>query len=191
MGYDPRIGRQFLYAGIGYGGSCFPKDVSAFIKISEKYGYNFKLLKAVEEINELQKFNFIRKVEKALWIVKGKNIGVLGLAFKPNTDDMRSAPSIEIINTLKHEGANIRAYDPKAEEKAKEFIPGITYCDNAYQVAEQADALFVLTEWKEFSELDLQKIKELMRTKIIIDGRNIFNPAHIRSLGFKYISVGR
>ncbi|MBI2546243.1 nucleotide sugar dehydrogenase [Candidatus Woesearchaeota archaeon] len=171
--------------------NCFPKDVSAFIKIAEKNGYNFKLLKAVEEINELQKFNFIRKVEKALWIVKGKNIGVLGLAFKPNTDDMRSAPSIEIINTLKHEGANIKAYDPKAEERAKEFIQGITYCDNPYQVAEQADALLILTEWKEFSELDLNKIKQLMRTKIIIDGRNIYDPATVRKLGFKYISVGR
>ncbi len=191
MGYDKRIGREFLNAGIGYGGSCFPKDVSAFIKISEKYGYNFKLLKAVEEINEMQKFNFIRKVEKALWIVKGKNIGVLGLSFKPNTDDMRSAPSIEILNTLKHEGAKIKAYDPKAEEKSKEIIQGVEYCDNPYQVAENADALVILTEWKEFSELNFDKIKQLMRTKIVIDGRNMLDPDKIKQLGFKYISVGR
>ncbi len=191
MGYDKRIGRQFLNAGIGYGGSCFPKDVAAFIKIADKYGYNFKLLKAVEEINELQKFDFIRKVEKALWIVKGKNIGVLGLAFKPNTDDMRSAPSIEIINTLKHEGAIIKAYDPKAEEKAKEVLQGVEYYDNPYQVAENSDALLILTEWKEFSELNFEKIRDLMRTKIIIDGRNIFDPLKMKQLGFKYISVGR
>ena len=191
MGYDKRIGRQFLNAGIGYGGSCFPKDVAAFIKIADKYGYNFKLLKSVEEINEMQRFNFIRKVEKALWIVKGKNIGVLGLAFKPNTDDMRSAPSIEIINTLKHEGAIIKAYDPKAEEKAKELIEGIEYCNNPYEVAENADALLILTEWKEFSDLDLNKIKNLMRNKIIIDGRNMFDPVKMKQIGFKYISMGR
>ncbi len=187
MGLDHRIGKQFLNAGIGYGGSCFPKDVSAFIKISEKYGYNFKMLKAVEEINEFQKLNFIKKVEDALWVVKGKRIGVLGLAFKPNTDDMRSAPSIEILNTLRHEGAVIRAYDPKAEERSKEFIQGIEYCDTSYDAAEGADALLVLTEWKEFYELDLERIKAKMRTKIIIDGRNIFDPAKVRSLGFKYI----
>ena len=191
MGYDKRIGRSFLNAGIGYGGFCFPKDAEAFIKISERLGYDFRLLKEVQEINTVQKNNFVKKVEKALWVVKNKTIAVLGLAFKPNTDDMRFAPSIEIIGALQKEGANIKAYDPKAENNAKKILKGITYCSSPYDAAEGADALLIITEWSEFRELDLKKLKSLMRHALIIDGRNIFNPEQLRKEGFVYISVGR
>ncbi|MBI1936232.1 UDP-glucose/GDP-mannose dehydrogenase family protein [Candidatus Woesearchaeota archaeon] len=191
MGLDMRIGRQFLNAGIGYGGSCFPKDVDAFIKISEKLGYDFRLLKAVQEINDMQKKHFINKIERALWIVKGKTIGVLGLAFKPNTDDMRLAPSLEIISRLQEEGAIIKAYDPKAMEKSKLELENIDYCDSPYDVAKESDALLILTEWKDFLELDLKKIKHLMRHPLIIDGRNIYSPDVMKKEGFSYISIGR
>ena len=191
MGYDKRIGKTFLNAGIGYGGFCFPKDAVAFIMIAEKCGYDFKLLKEVQEINEKQKKLFIEKVEKALWNLKDKKIGVLGLAFKPNTDDMRFAPSINIISYLQKEGAKIKAYDPEAMEKAKETLKDVEYCEGSYDVAKDADALLILTEWNEFKELDLEKIKSLMKNKLIIDGRNIYNPEEMKKLGFKYISIGR
>ena len=191
MGYDKRIGKAFLNAGIGYGGFCFPKDSAAFIRIAEKYGYDFKLLKDVQEINEKQKEFFIKKIEKALWNLKGKEIGILGLAFKPNTDDMRFAPSIEIINYLQKEGAKIKAYDPEAVENAKKLLKDVEYCNDPYEAAESADALLVLTEWNEFKELDLDKIKDLMKSKLIIDGRNIYNPEEMKKLGFNYISMGR
>ena len=191
MGYDKRIGKAFLNAGIGYGGFCFPKDSAAFIRIAEKYGYDFKLLKDVQEINEKQKEFFIKKIEKALWNLKGKEIGILGLAFKPNTDDMRFAPSIDIINYLQKEGAKIKAYDPEAVENAKKLLKDIKYCNDPYEAAESADALLVLTEWNEFKELDLDKIKDLMKSKLIIDGRNIYNPEEMKKLGFNYISMGR
>jgi len=191
MGYDKRIGRAFLNAGIGYGGSCFPKDIEAFIRIAEKLGYDFKLLKTVREINNEQKKTFIKKIEKILWNVKGKTIGILGLAFKPNTDDMRSAPSIDIINDIQKEGAKIKAYDPKAMEKAKHLLKNIEYCNNPYDVAKDADALVIATEWKEFKKLDLKKIKSLMKHSLIIDGRNIFNPYDVKKEGFTYISIGR
>ncbi|MBI2541527.1 UDP-glucose/GDP-mannose dehydrogenase family protein [Candidatus Woesearchaeota archaeon] len=191
MGLDKRIGKSFLNAGIGYGGFCFPKDAEAFIKIAEKLGYDFRLLKATQEINNFQKKNFVRKVEKALWIVKNKTIGILGLAFKPNTDDMRFAPSVDIISELQKEGAKIKAYDPEAAEKAKHILNGIEYCKDAYEAAKGADALVILTEWEEFKNLDLNKIKSLMRHPLIIDGRNIYNPEEPKSLGFSYISIGR
>ena len=191
MGYDKRIGKAFLNAGIGYGGFCFPKDAAAFIRIAEKYGYDFKLLKAVQEINEKQKDFFIKKIEKALWNLKDKKIGVLGLAFKPNTDDMRFAPSIDIINHLQKEGAKIRAYDPEAMENAKKVLKNAEYCKGPYEAAENADALLILTEWNEFKELDLGKIKNLMKNKMIIDGRNIYDPEEMKKLGFRYISIGR
>ena len=191
MGFDKRIGRSFLNAGIGYGGFCFPKDAEAFIRISEKLGYNFRLLKTAQEINQSQRKHFVRKIEKALWVVKGKTIGILGLAFKPNTDDMRYAPSIDIIKELQKEGAEIKAYDPVAHERSKEFLKDIKYCANPYEVAENSDALVIITEWSEFKELDLRKIKSLMRNPLIIDGRNIYSPKKLKKEGFMYISIGR
>ena len=191
MGLDKRIGRSFLNAGIGYGGFCFPKDSEAFIRIAEKLGYDFKLLKATQEINDEQRKHFARKIEKALWVVKNKTIGVLGLAFKPNTDDMRFAPSIDIIQNLQKEGAKIKAYDPEAIEKAKNMLKDIIYCNNPYDAAKDADALVIITEWNEFNELDLQKIKRLMKHHLIIDGRNIYDPDDMKKLGFHYISMGR
>ena len=160
MGLDKRIGRPFLNAGIGYGGFCFPKDSEAFIRIAEKLGYDFKLLKATQEINNWQRKHFARKIEKALWVVKGKTIGVLGLAFKPDTDDMRFAPSIDIIKALQKEGAKIQAYDPEAMEKARNMLKDIVYSNNPYDAAKDADALIIVTEWGEFKELDMQKIKK-------------------------------
>ncbi len=191
MGYDRRIGRAFLNAGIGYGGSCFPKDVDAFVKISEKFGYDFKLLKAVQEINNIQRKNFVKKIEKSLWVAKNKTIGILGLAFKPNTDDMRLAPSIDIISQLQKEGAKIKAYDPEAAQKAKEILNDVVYCNDPYDAAKDSDALVIVTEWKEFRELDLNKIKTLMRHPLIIDGRNIYSPDAMKKEGFTYISIGR
>ncbi len=191
IGMDKRIGRAFLNAGIGYGGFCFPKDAEAFIRIAEKLGYDFKLLKSVQEINALQRKNFVRKIENALLVVKDKTIGVLGLAFKPNTDDIRFAPSIDIINDLLAKGAKIKAYDPKAMEKAKQILKGIVYCNNPYEVAKDSDALVIVTEWNEFIELDLEKIKSLMKHSLIIDGRNIYEHEKHKKRGFTYISMGR
>ncbi len=191
MGYDKRIGKEFLNAGIGYGGFCFPKDAEAFVRISEKLGYDFELLKAVQEINIAQRKKFVKKIEKALWVVKGKTIGILGLAFKPNTDDMRFAPSIDIIKELQREGAKIKAYDPKAMQKSKDIFKGITYCNNPYDVAKDSDALVIVTEWKEFKDLNLKKIKSLMKNNLIIDGRNIYEPENVKREGFAYISIGR
>ncbi len=191
MGHDKRINKYFLNAGIGYGGSCFPKDVSAFIKISEDLGYDFKLLKEVEKINELQKQKFIQKIEETLWVVKGKTIGVLGLAFKPNTDDLRNAPAIDIIKQLEKEGAKIKAYDPVAMPGAKAMLNGTTFCKDVYDLAKGADALVLVTEWDEFKGMDLKRIKGLMTHPILIDGRNIFEPKKMEKEGFVYKSVGR
>lgn len=191
MGLDKRIGSAFLNAGIGFGGFCFPKDLEAFLWISEKLGYQFDLLKNVREINEYQKQIFIKKIEDALWIIKGKTIGILGLAFKPNTDDMRFAPSIDIIKALQTEGAKIKAFDPKAAEKAKEVLKNVTYCKNPYEVAKDADCLAILTEWDEIKKVDLKKIKKLLKHPVIIDGRNIFNQKEMEKLGFVYKSIGR
>ena len=191
MGLDKRIGRNFLNAGIGYGGFCFPKDTEAFIRIAEKLGYDFKLLKAVQEINVNQRKHFVRKIEKALWIVKGKTIGVLGLAFKPNTDDMRFAPSINIIADLQKDGAKIKAYDPEASEKAKNILNDVVHCNNPYDAAQDADALLIITEWSEFKNLDLKKLKSIMRHPLVVDGRNMFNPEDLKKEGFTYISIGR
>ena len=190
MGYDKRIGRDFLNAGIGYGGFCFPKDVQAFIKIAEKYNYDDKLLKATHQINEDQKIFFVEKVKNAVKDLNGKNIGVLGLAFKPNTDDMRFAPSEDIIPKLQKEGAKIKAYDPEAMERAKSTLK-IDYCNNPYEAAKDADCLLILTEWNEFKEMDLKKIKSTMKVPLIIDGRNIYNLEEMKKLGFEYLSIGR
>lgn len=191
IGLDERIGKEFLNAGIGFGGFCFPKDLRAFIRISEELGYDFRLLKEVERINFEQKERFVKKVESLLWNLRDKTIGVLGLSFKPNTDDMRFAPSIDIIKRLVSEGAKVKAYDPKAMDKAKEIIREVIYCNSAYEVASGSDALLILTEWDEFRNLDLKEIKRLLRLPIIVDGRNIFEPKGMAELGFIYQGVGR
>ncbi len=191
MGIDSRIGRDFLDAGIGYGGYCFPKDVSAFIKIAEEAGYDFSLLKAVAEVNAQQRRQIIKKAKSLLWNLNGKTIGILGLSFKPNTDDIREAPSIDIIQLLQQEGARVKAYDPQAMESVRQIIEDIELCRDPYQVAEGADALIIVTEWDEFKALDLPRIKELLNQPVIIDGRNVFRPAEMEKLGFMYKGVGR
>jgi UDPglucose 6-dehydrogenase len=191
MGLDRRIGHSFLNAGVGYGGSCFPKDLEAFITISEKLGYDFALLKAARDINYQQRVFFINKIKDALWIVKGKTIGVLGLSFKPDTDDIRSAPSLDIIQALRMEGARIRAYDPSAMEKAKASLRGVVFCKDPYQVCRGSDCVLIITEWDEFKELDFSKIKKLLRRPLIIDGRNMYEPDRMEKLGFTYIGIGR
>jgi UDPglucose 6-dehydrogenase len=191
MGLDKRIGMSFLEAGIGYGGSCFPKDLDAFITISSKLGYSFSLLKAVKNINEEQKAFFLKKVKDALWIIKDKSIGMLGLSFKPNTDDMRNAPSLDIIKALKAEGAKIKIYDPRSMEKAREILKGVKFCQDPYEVCKDSDCLLVITEWPEFKELDFTRVKKLLKRPLIIDGRNIYEPERLKKSGFTYISIGR
>lgn len=191
MGLDKRIGKEFLNAGIGFGGFCLPKDIEAFIRISEKLGYEFELLKAVQRINELQKAQLVNKIEKAIWNIKDKTIAILGLSFKPNTDDMRFAPSIEIIDVLQKEGARIRAYDPQAMAKAKVILKDVKFCADSYDAVKGADCAVIVTEWNEFKELNLAKIKKLLRQPVIIDGRNIYEPSKMKELGFRYYSIGR
>lgn len=192
MGWDRRIAHAFLRPGIGYGGSCFPKDCEAMLKIAEEHGYEFKILKATQRVNELQPLIFIEKIKEVLGFLVGKRLAVLGLAFKPNTDDMRGAPSIKIIELLLKEEAVIVAYDPAAMKKAhKIFGDKISYARNIYEAAEGADALCVLTEWSEFKHADLEKLKELLRNPIIIDGRNVYDPKKVKSLGFIYRGMGR
>jgi UDPglucose 6-dehydrogenase len=191
MGLDKRIGRDFLNAGAGFGGFCFPKDLKAFIGISAKMGYDFRLLKEVESINEEQMLSVVKKTESCLWNLRDKRIGVLGLAFKPNTDDMRYAPSITIIKELQKEGASVKAYDPVAMERAKMVMPDIEYCSGPYDVAEDVDAIVLVTEWDEFTKLDLHKVKDAMRQPVFIDGRNVFDPQEMQKLGFIYRGIGR
>ena len=195
MGLDPRIGPRFLCAGLGYGGSCFPKDVRALIKIGEDLGVSLDILKEVDRVNVERIQAFVEKIKKALWILKEKNIAVLGLSFKPQTDDIRNAPSINLINVLVEEGSRLRLYDPKAMDNMKtvfpEDHPNITYTSSPYEAAEGVNALLIVTEWEEFCNLDLEKIKKAMANPIIIDGRNIFDPDMAKALGFEYYSVGR
>ncbi|MFA5286794.1 MAG: UDP-glucose/GDP-mannose dehydrogenase family protein [Candidatus Omnitrophota bacterium] len=191
MGLDKRIGRAFLDAGLGYGGSCFPKDLEAFISIADKIGYDFRLLKEVKKINEGQRNSIIHKIKGSLWIIKGKTIGVLGLSFKPNTDDIRSAPAVDLINALQSEGAKIKVYDPKAMKKAKAVLSKVEYCRDPYTLCKGCDCLFIATEWDEFKKLDLLKIKKVLKRPLIIDSRNIYAPEEMRKLGFNYVSVGR
>ncbi len=191
IGIDKRIGRSFLYPGVGYGGSCFPKDVKALISIAGDHDYDFALLDQVEEINKQAKRDIVRKARKILGDMRDKKIAVFGLAFKPNTDDMRDAPSIDIIELLKQEGVSISAFDPKAKETAQKVISDIEFADSMEQAVKDADLLLVLTDWNEFKEADLEKIKEQMREPNIIDGRNIYDPDKAKELGFSYIGVGR
>lgn len=191
IGLDERIGRRFLNAGIGFGGSCFPKDLSAFIKIAEQIGYDFKLLKEVQNINANQMERFVKKITDTLWVLKDKKIGVLGLAFKQNTDDVRSSPAIDLCQRLLKDGAALRVFDPKAMDKAKSLLPNVTYVDDMNDVAEGCDALVVATEWDEFKGLDLVRAKAGLTHPIMFDGRNLFDPLEMKRLGWIYQSVGR
>ncbi len=195
MGLDTRIGPQFLNAGLGYGGSCFPKDTRALIHIGEAMGVNFDFLKEVEKINTNRIRVFVDKVKKALWILKDKKIAILGLAFKSETDDIRNAPSIRVIEELHNEGAFLRLYDPKAMENMKSIFPenkpDIQYVSSLYDAVDGANALLLITEWEEFAKMDLIKVKSLMDNPIFIDGRNVFVPEDIRKKGFEYYSIGR
>ncbi|HQP92089.1 MAG TPA: UDP-glucose/GDP-mannose dehydrogenase family protein [Candidatus Omnitrophota bacterium] len=191
MGLDKRVGRSFLDAGIGFGGFCLPKDVDAFVTISQKLGYGFELLKEVKRINDFQKEDFVRKIECHLWNIKDKTIGILGLAFKPETDDMRFAPSIDIIRLLQRYGAKIRAYDPKAEYKARAIFKDVKFCKDAYDTAKGSDCLVLITEWEEFRNLDFNKIKKLLKQPLLLDGRNVYDPKKMKALGFKYVCIGR
>jgi UDPglucose 6-dehydrogenase len=192
VGLDKRVGSQFLFAGVGYGGSCFPKDVKAMIAISRKVGYDFSLLKDVEEINQQAMFGIVKKAKSLLGgKVEGKTIGILGLSFKPNTDDMRDAPSIVVINDLLREGAKVKVYDPIAMNNARRILKNVEFQQDAYSVARDADILIVMTEWNEFRQLDLVRIKELMENPILLDGRNVYDPHKLREMGFTYIGVGR
>lgn len=191
MGYDKRIVRAFLNAGCGFGGFCFPKDLEAFLWISKKVGADFQMLEVVKKVNEDQKINFIHKIEEALWIIQKKNIGILGLAFKPNTDDMRFAPSLDIIAMLQERGAAIQAYDPVATVNARKVLQNVTFKNSVYETAANADCLVIMTEWNEIKKMDLKKIKNVMNNPIIVDGRNIFDPLQMKKLGIHYYSVGR
>jgi len=194
MGLDRRIGGRFLSPGIGYGGSCFPKDVAAFRSVAEQLGTDFALLTEVEKINATQKKRFLAKVRAALWTLRGKRLAVLGLAFKGGTDDIRESPAIELVEMFLAEGCTISAYDPAAMKRTEEVLPAgpsLTYAATAYAAAADADALLVLTDWKEFAELDLQRLNQTLRYPIVIDGRNLFEPAVMQHHGFTYLSIGR
>ncbi len=195
MGLDPRIGRRFLKAGIGYGGSCFPKDIKALVKIGEDLGVDMSLLKEADRINFDRVRVLVDKVKQALWILKDKKIALLGLAFKPDTDDIREAPSIRAIRELSREGARLRLYDPQAMDNMKQLFPEdparMVYCSSPEQASEGANALLILTEWEEFARLDLKKLKKAMANPIIVDGRNVLDRDAVIKLGFEYYSVGR
>jgi len=194
IGYDRRIGRAFLDAGIGWGGSCFPKDVRAFIKMAEDHGVDFSLLKEVERINAERIHRFMEKVKTALWSLKDKRIAIWGLSFKPNTDDIRHAPSIKVVSLLLKHGAKLSLYDPKAMNNFKRLFPegkDLSYAQDMYQALVDCEALLILTEWEEFKKADFQRVKRLLRLPIIIDGRNIYEPSKMREEGFEYYCMGR
>lgn len=192
IGSDSRIGKRFLRPGIGYGGSCFPKDISAFQAVAAENGYDFHLLEEVRSINEVQRKRFVRKVRRALWNLKGKNLAVLGLAFKGGTDDIRESPAINIVQSLLRDGCSIAVYDPAAMERAKEVLGGkIRFAADAYDAAHRADALLILTDWKEFAELNLDRLKKELRFPVVIDGRNLYSPDKMARAGFVYSSIGR
>ncbi|MBL9113442.1 MAG: UDP-glucose/GDP-mannose dehydrogenase family protein [Verrucomicrobiaceae bacterium] len=193
IGTDKRIGRAFLNAGLGYGGSCFPKDIAAFIAISEQLGVPFSLLKEVQSINQRQITRFLDAIREALWVLKDKQLAVWGLAFKSNTDDVRSSVAISLVEKLVAEGANVTAYDPQAMEKAKELPVGskIKFANSAMEAAEGAEALIIATEWPEFAAVDLAKLREVIRTPLIFDGRNLLDPGSATNFGFQYRGIGR
>ncbi len=190
IGLDPRIGAAFLNPGIGFGGFCFPKDVQAIVRIAEKFGCDFNLLKEVEKINCARIDRFIEKVKKELWVLRGKKIGVWGLAFKPHTDDIRFAPALSVIRQLLAEGVQIQAYDPEAAERTRKELPELTYCADAYEAASGADAVLLLTEWPEFRELDFARVAKNMERPLIIDGRNALSAEELAAHGFEYVGIG-
>jgi UDPglucose 6-dehydrogenase len=191
MGLDGRIGRKFLHPGPGFGGSCFPKDTHALVHIGKKYDCEMEIVQSTIQVNERQKERMIEKIEEMTDGVQGKTIGILGLAFKPNTDDMREASSIPIILGLQKKGARIKAYDPEAMQEAKKILQDVTYCTGPYEVAEGSDAIVLLTEWNQFRLLDLKRIKGLLKEPVFIDLRNVYEPLHMREMGFRYCGVGR
>jgi UDPglucose 6-dehydrogenase len=192
MGLDSRIGMQFLQAGLGYGGSCFPKDVDSLIHTASRFGYDFKLLRSVVEINKERASHLVDMMRKAMGGLDDKTIAVLGLAFKPNTDDMREAKSLEVVRLLRAAGAQVRAYDPVAMANAKALMPeGVVFCESAYEAAAGADGVALLTEWNEFKYLNLDRLRGLLRHRLIFDARNLYEPERMRRLGFEYYSIGR
>jgi UDPglucose 6-dehydrogenase len=192
MGLDDRIGAAFLQAGLGYGGSCFPKDVDSLIHTAGRLGYDFRLLKSVVDINRERAPRLVETIRKVLSPLDGKTVAVLGLAFKPNTDDMREAKSIEVIEQLQAAGATVRAYDPVATDNARALLPaGVTYSASPYEAAQDADAVVLVTEWNEFKFINLERLRRVLRRRVIFDGRNIWEPERMRRLGFEYYSIGR
>ncbi|HEY1986548.1 MAG TPA: UDP-glucose/GDP-mannose dehydrogenase family protein [Terracidiphilus sp.] len=194
IGLDSRIGPKFLRAGLGYGGSCFPKDVAAFHWVAQQQGLNFQLLEEVRRINDAQKDVFYNKVRAALWTLRGKRLAALGLAFKCDTDDIRESPALDVIRRLIEAGATVTAYDPAATERAKAVLPPsdqMRYAANVYEAANEADAVLILTDWKEFAEIDLVELNRAVRFPIVIDGRNLYKPQHMADHGFTYVSIGR
>jgi UDPglucose 6-dehydrogenase len=191
MGLDARIGGQFLRAGLGFGGFCFPKDLQAFVHLAGTVGVDFDILKAAEQVNKQRIDRFIAKVRKALWVVKGKRVAVLGLAFKANTDDVRFSPALDVIKVLIHEGADIHASDPVAISRAKAVYPDVAYHEDPYEALRGAEAALICTEWKEFRNLDWERAGKLMARHLVVDGRNLYSPSKMRELGFEYYSFGR
>lgn len=191
MGLDPRIGGQFLSAGLGFGGFCFPKDVQAFIHLAASVGVDFEMLKATEHVNKQRIDRFMEKVRKALWVVKGKQVALLGLAFKANTDDIRFAPALEVVKRLLAEGAKVHATDPEAISRTKALFPEVTYHEDPYETLRSADAALVCTEWDVFRNLDWKRAKPLMARALVLDGRNLYSPKQMRELGFEYYCFGR
>lgn len=191
MGYDKRIGREFLNAGLGFGGSCFPKDTISLVHVARKFKEDPGLLEAVLEVNADRVPRLLRRIEGAVRPMKGKTIAVLGLAFKPDTDDLRDAKSLEIVRALMAKGAKIRAYDPIAMELCKRILPKVTYCRSAYEATKGADAAVLVTEWREFRQLDLERLGQGMKRPVLIDGRNVYDPKKARDAGFEYLSIGR
>jgi UDPglucose 6-dehydrogenase len=191
MGLDPRIGGSFLSAGLGFGGFCFPKDLQAFVFLAERSGVDFSMLKEAEKINKRRIDRFMEKIREALWVIREKQVSVLGLAFKPNTDDIRFAPAIDLVGQLLAEGARVRAYDPEAMEKARAVLPQVEYAKSAYEAAQNSEALIIATEWNEFRTLDWDRVRDAMARPLILDGRNLLSPPEMRKRGFEYHCFGR
>jgi len=192
MGLDSRIGKKFLHAGPGYGGSCFPKDTLALVRTAQEYGSPARLVETVVQVNDTRKGAMAGRVLQACGgTVRGKTVAVLGVAFKPNTDDMRAAPSLAIVPALQDAGASVRAYDPAAMGEASSMLPGVQWCTDAYDTATGADVLVLITEWNEFRALDLSRLADIMKTKVMVDLRNVYRPADVRAAGFTYASIGR
>jgi UDPglucose 6-dehydrogenase len=191
MGLDRRIGSKFLHPGPGFGGSCFPKDTSALVEMSKEKNYEFKIVKATLEVNQQQRRIAFEKIETVSGKLKGKTIGILGLSFKPNTDDMRDAPSIPIIDLIQKSSAHVKAFDPVAMEEARKVLKNVTFCKDVYDTAKDVDVLVFMTEWNQFRKLDMNRLKKLMRVPTIVDLRNIYEPEKMKEYGFKYVAVGR